>query len=736
MPPLDRSTGRTGSATVDADVFDSPELDAQAYLAAHPEKATDKAFVVDLAYEEWCRRREAGEQPDLEAFCARFPLFQSTLIDLLGTHSFLAGNLRFSAACQPTPWPQCGRTFLGFKLIEELGRGAFARVYLAREPALGNRHVVLKVSEEGMAEAETLGPLDHPNIVRVHSVQRDVETQLTVVCMPYLGRTTLDDVLNRLLAPARLPARGRFFLNVAADSTTLPEAAGGASSENRYLLAGTYLDAVLSLSRQVADALAFIHGRRVCHGDLKPSNVLLTPAGRPMLLDFNLALTDQPGLRREGGTLPYMSPEQVRAIGQEGPTPSGLVGTASDIFSLGIMVTQLLTREHPFGPLPYWKETADLCADLLERQRQGPCPLRLRNRAVDRGLERLIARCLAYDPKDRPTANELSRALGQALSGSRRCLRTMRRHPGGVLAAAALLGGITFGGVAVLASREAPEVRLLRQAQAAHSADDIESAIKQLTQFLNGGPDDSPNLLYQRGRAYQKRGSLLAQQAEQSKDLNEKTWLSQASSSDFALAVADFQHLQRTRADGRLLACIGYCLAMQQYHGPASKFYEDALRAGHASAALHNNLGWEYRHLHMFDRAREEFDKALRLDPTLEAAHLNRLTVDLQVSLDPASPPGNREASHIEAALSSGLASAELYYEVACLYVRLGNTEPALGYLDRSLGLGLDPKKLSDFILDPLRGQTRFQELCHRPTPTTVAGGPTRLIDPGPESLD
>src|SRR5438270_12270333 len=82
-------------------------------------------------------------------------------------------------------WPASGQEFFGFRLEEELGRGAFARVFMAREPAVGNRQVVVKVSLHADDEADTLGKLRHPNVVTVHSARYDEHSGFSVVCMPF-----------------------------------------------------------------------------------------------------------------------------------------------------------------------------------------------------------------------------------------------------------------------------------------------------------------------------------------------------------------------------------------------------------------------------------------------------------------------------------------------------------------------------------------------------------------------
>src|SRR5262249_48165679 len=141
----------------------------------------------------------------------RYPELKHSLRKLLQFHRMLGDNPALLGAAPPT-WPEPGQTFLGFTLLRELGRGAFARVYLASETALGGRLVAGKVSPEGGAEADMLGRLQHPGIVPVHSVQVDQVSGLTAVCMPYLGNSTLGDVMDHAFSGPVLPNRARVIL--------------------------------------------------------------------------------------------------------------------------------------------------------------------------------------------------------------------------------------------------------------------------------------------------------------------------------------------------------------------------------------------------------------------------------------------------------------------------------------------------------------------------------------------
>jgi serine/threonine protein kinase len=125
----------------------------------------------------------------------------------------------------PVPLPEVGSTFAEFHLIAELGRGAFGKVYLARQEALANRYVVLKISTDSFRESQRLAQLQHTDIVPIFSVHE--VPPLHAVCMPYYGSTTLSDVLKTLEERATLPASGKGLVSplTARKSMTLPVSA-------------------------------------------------------------------------------------------------------------------------------------------------------------------------------------------------------------------------------------------------------------------------------------------------------------------------------------------------------------------------------------------------------------------------------------------------------------------------------------------------------------------------------
>ena len=131
----------------------------------------EKSGLIDSAYSEYRDLCAAGVEVDPDAFCARFPEYQTSLRRLVEVHRELEANPNLLRSLDR--WPAPGDCFHGFQLQQELGRGAFARVFLAREQAVGNRQVVVKVSLHADDEADTIGKLQHPNVVQIHSAPKD-----------------------------------------------------------------------------------------------------------------------------------------------------------------------------------------------------------------------------------------------------------------------------------------------------------------------------------------------------------------------------------------------------------------------------------------------------------------------------------------------------------------------------------------------------------------------------------
>lgn len=505
----DQSTSLIGTNQIVDDVRNrcakGEDTDVADLLKKHPELKLQKSFVLGLAYKEYCRRLEAGESINAEDFCGRFPSFQNSLYMVIELNRLLGKDSAFQALCNEPEWPQPGESFLDYSLIAELGRGSFAHVFLASEPALGGRLVVLKVAPGGGEEAEVVGKMRHPNIVPVHSIKEDHETGLTAICMPYLGRTTLCDVLDYAWATDELPVRSNEILKAISelhDDPGLPEAPGFDS----LLPRGSYVEAIIHLAVQVVDALSYTHARGICHLDLKPTNVLLSVEGRPLLLDFNLSVEGETNTWKIGGTLPYMSPEQLRDVIYHGQRPLLPPDPRSDLFSFGVIVYQLLSGDLPFGPIPRDSSVEKIAEKLLCKQKQGPLPLRKKNPQVDKRLAAIIENCLAFAPDQRPqSAQFLTWALRKQLTPIRRVWRWTRSHPYKVSFAAAAVLAIVCVCSLFLALRDPFSVRQFRLGQHYAEQGQFSLATEYLDNSILADPT-APEVLFARGRVRQKLG--------------------------------------------------------------------------------------------------------------------------------------------------------------------------------------------------------------------------------------
>lgn len=249
-----------------------------------------------------------------------------------------------------------------YEIIREVGRGAMGVVYQARDPHI-DRIVALKVLRQDrvdneafvkrfLKEARVIGRLSHPHIVTIHDVGEDHDSAF--IAMEFLEGPSLTEVVQK----GRLETK-----------------------------------AIIELGVQIAEALDYAHQRGVVHRDVKPSNIIVEAGGQIKITDFGIAHIEDPAATVQTqageilGTPAYMSPEQV--LGQP-------VDGRSDLFSLGVILYELVAGQRPFGG--EGKSLGNIFNDIVQVT---PAETPLTAAAVPRELSALIMKALQKDPAKR-----------------------------------------------------------------------------------------------------------------------------------------------------------------------------------------------------------------------------------------------------------------------------------------------------------------------------------------------
>lgn len=392
---------------------------AEEYAAEFPE-LTEGGIPCDLLYEEFHLRRRSGEPVDLKEYQERFPERASELGRLLGAVStYATTTLR---APQPMVQLNPGDQVDDFDLLTLLGEGAFAKVFLARQRSL-QRLVALKVSAARGTEPQTLAQLDHPHIVRVYDQRTVPGGGMRLLYMPYVAGGTLQSVLEYVRGVSPEKRSGRLLIEAIDRVLQRRGEEPPVESHVRARFAEfSWPQAVAWLGVRLADALHYAHRRGVLHRDIKPANVLLTADGAPRLADFNVGHCSKlDGVSPKaffGGSLVYMSPEQLEAFNPAHEREAASLDGRSDMYSLGVTLWELLTAERPFGPEVVGGPLSLAIAELTARRRSGLPAAAARSIPPDTPthLEQALRRCLAADPADRfADAAGLARALELAM---------------------------------------------------------------------------------------------------------------------------------------------------------------------------------------------------------------------------------------------------------------------------------------------------------------------------------
>lgn len=278
-----------------------------------------------------------------------------------------------------------------FKVTGILGKGAMGSVYRAYDPVIDREVAIKTVACAGLSQQETeafeqrfyrearsAGRLNHPNIVTIHDVGRD--DGLAYIAMELLTGQTLREVID--------------------SGVVLPP------------------DRCAEIAAEIADGLAFAHAKEVVHRDIKPANIMVLDSGAIRIADFGVAQIPSSSTTVDGkafGSPKYMSPEQV--LGEK-------VDGRSDIFSLGVVLYEMLTGRPPF-------DGEELTAVLYQVLNGAPPLPSTFHPGLPRAFDRLVAKAMAKDPAKRyQNAADMAQDL-------RKCRHLFRQLPESSKAAAA-----------------------------------------------------------------------------------------------------------------------------------------------------------------------------------------------------------------------------------------------------------------------------------------------------------
>jgi tetratricopeptide (TPR) repeat protein len=499
-----------------------------------------------------------------------------------------------------------------YKIRAKLGAGGMGEVYLAEDTKL-NRKVAIKflppesttdlrAKRRLLREAQAAAALDHPNICAIHEVGE--EDGRAFIVMQYVEGETLAARIHR-------------------NPLTLNEALG--------------------LAIPMADALAEAHARRIIHRDMKPQNVMIIARGQVKMLDFGLAkvVADKSVLDGEAetqsllteagaivGTVPYMSPEQVKGEALDG---------RSDIFSFGTVLYEMVSGHRPFSA----KTMAEIISAILTSE---PPPLAHYSIVAPAGLEQILRKCMEKDRERRyQTMREVARdlesvlrncesgvAVAQAVDRNAATIRVAATNQ--VVKQRALLGsrlGLALAALVMLAAVASVYVLFFSKPRTAApaSAKSVnspaydyylrgkvnvsnenreynETAIKLLQQAIAADPDFAPAYA-ELARAFSIKAFQWAPDAEKKKLME-----------DADVTVAKALALDPNLPEGHFAR--GWLLWTHVKgfpHEQAIQSFKRAIELNPNLDEAHHQLGVVYYHIGLLDKGQEEIERALAINP-------------------------------------------------------------------------------------------------------------------------
>ncbi|MEU6187012.1 serine/threonine-protein kinase [Nocardia sp. NPDC047038] len=391
------------------ELLNADEIDQSTRRATPEDSVLTAVAHSDSVLADTVLNRTAGSARDSE-------VTRTTASDLTGTATAVPTTIGTGPGrSDPLDRIEIGQRIDDFDLLTGLGSGAFARVFLARQRSL-QRLVAVKISSDHGTEPQTLAQLDHDYIVRVFDQRLldDAEgaaRRLRLLYMQFLPGGTLLGVLRWVRATPPEERSGRLLLDaVDAAMEEKGEIRPTDSSVRAEIAALSWPETVAWLGRRLAEALDYASSHGVLHRDVKPANVLLTAEGVPKLADFNISFSRNvegtSPVAYFGGSLAYMSPEQLEACHPSFGRSAADLDTRADIYSLGVVLWELLTGAKPFddrtaGAGDQGDDTT--LEAMLERRSSGVDEAALQRVPADcpAALRRILVTCLAPERADR-----------------------------------------------------------------------------------------------------------------------------------------------------------------------------------------------------------------------------------------------------------------------------------------------------------------------------------------------
>jgi len=342
-----------------------------------------------------------GSDIDLEEYCQKYPLLKENLQRRYHILRLIEEGFKEET------W--AGRKIGEYIIVEEIGRGGMGVVFLAIQSSL-NRYVALKILPFELTfdsktirrfqnEAKIIAKFNHPNIVPVLSRGEyegvhyivmafipGLPLNKIIYCLKHLSKSAseikaseIKDIISRHLDFVRF----NFDLN----GIGIPESI--IIRRDHSFWQKPYFEFILTICREVADALDYAHKNYIYHGDLKPSNIILTLEGVPMILDFGLAkdmkVITTTQSKEFAGTVAYASPEQIK---------NNIINEKTDIWSLGVTLYELISLNHPF----HGETASETLGKIMNSE---PLLLRKYNKKIPKEIEAIIFKCLEKNPDRR-----------------------------------------------------------------------------------------------------------------------------------------------------------------------------------------------------------------------------------------------------------------------------------------------------------------------------------------------